>query len=372
MSTITTNRTFWQDKTGIPGSIRETAEPLSDTTLSEAEVLVKVHAWGLNPIDAYLQDVPLPFVKYPLVPGTDVAGTVVRVGSGPGPGSGRFEAGDRVLAYAPGISFPERPERGAFQEYTVLDSALVAKIPDAVSFAEAAVFPMCLATAAHALFDAEFLGLPLPSLAGSSTSTSTGNGKGEEKLLLVVWGGASAVGSNAVQLARAAGLEVVATCSPRNFERVRSLGARKVFDYRSETVIDDIVAELDGDGGKGKCVGIFQAAGITGDAIAPCCQVSARSRQKPFVACANAIPEGTVPEGVEAKFVLDWKAGRGMYHDVTAKLFGEFLEEALRSGTYKVAPRPEVVETRGLEGIQGGLDIVRKGVSAKKIVVLAE
>ncbi|KAI1466144.1 GroES-like protein [Daldinia caldariorum] len=370
MSTTTTNRTFWQDKTGVPGTIRETAVSLSDTTLFEGEILVKVHAWGLNPVDAYLQDVPLPFVKFPLVPGTDVAGTIVRVGSG------RFQVGDRVLAYAPGISFPERPERGAFQEYVVLDSALAARAPDSVSFAEAAVFPLCFATAAHALFDPEFLALPLPPPPGSRSFSSAGKGAETEKPVLVVWGGASAVGSNAIQLARAAGLEVVATCSPRNFAYVRSLGAGAVFDYNGETAVDDIVAELDGGGDAGRCVvGIFQAAGITGDAVAPCCQVSARlrrPRRKPFVACANAIPEGAVPEGVEAKFVLDWKAGRGMYHDVTSTLFAEFLEEALRSGTYKVAPKPEVVGTRGLEGIQEGLDIVRKGVSAKKIVVLAE
>ncbi|KAI1477464.1 GroES-like protein [Daldinia eschscholtzii] len=347
-----TNRTFWQDKIGVPGAIRESSVPSS---LSEGEVLVKVHAWGLNPVDAYIQDAPLPLIKYPFIPGQDITGTIERAGS-----SQRFKIGDHVLGYAAGISFPEKPERGAFQEHVVLDEGLVAKIPDSLSFAEAAVFPLCLATAAHALFDPKFLALPLP----GSGSPSTGKS-------VLIWGGASAVGSNAIQLARAAGFEVVTTCSPRNFEYVRSLGATKVFDYNSGTVIEDIVAELDG--GEGKCAGIFQAAGITGEAIAPCCEVSRKSRQKLLVACANAVPEGTVvPEGVEAKFVFDWQEGKAMYYDVTSKLFSQFLEEALRLGTYKVAPKPEVVSAKGLEGIQVGLDIVRKGVSAKKIVVLAE
>ncbi|KAI0847438.1 GroES-like protein [Daldinia vernicosa] len=355
MST-TTNRSFWQDKTGVPGTIREAPIP---STLVEDEIFVKVRAWGLNPVDAFIQDHPLPFFKYPLIPGQDIAGTVERVG--PGPHSQRFKVGDRVLGYAMGASAMGKPGNGAFQDYVVLDHALAVKIPDSLSFAEAAVFPLCLATAGHALFGSKYLALPPPK-AASGSAPRTGKS-------VLIWGGASAVGSNAIQLARAAGFEVLATCSPRNFDYVLGLGADKVFDYNSATVVDDLVTELDN---KGVCAGIFQAAGMTGDAVAPCCQVSHRLRQKPFVACANVVPEGAVPEGVEAKFVFGGEDGRGIYYDTTSQLFGGFLEEALRLGTYKAAPRPEVVRTRGLEGIQEGLDVVKKGVSAKKIVVLAE
>ncbi|KAF3058499.1 Zinc-binding alcohol dehydrogenase domain-containing protein cipB [Daldinia childiae] len=325
----TTNRSFWQDKAGVPGTIRETAIP---STFSEDEVLVKVRAWGLNPVDAFIQNHPLPFFKYPLIPGQDIAGTIERVGLG--------------------------SNSRRFKDYVVLDPALAVKIPDSLSFAEAAVFPLCLATAGHALFGPKYPLFSSPSKASGAPRT----GKS-----VLIWGGASGVGSNAIQLAKAAGFNVLATCSPRNFEYVLGLGADMVFDYNSATVIDDIVAELD----KSSCAGIFQAAGMTGDAIAPCCQISHRLRQKPFVACANVIPEGAVPEGVEAKFVFGGEDGRGMYYDTSSQLFGGFLEEALGLGTYKVAPTPEVVATKGLEGIQEGLDVVRKGVSAKKIVVLA-
>ncbi|KAI1643523.1 GroES-like protein [Daldinia loculata] len=352
MST-TTNRSFWQDKTGVPGTIRETPIP---STLAQDEVLVKVRAWGLNPADAFLQDSPLPFIKYPLIPGQDVAGIVERVG--PGPNSRRFKIGDRVLGYAMGEPSLGKPENGAFQDYVVLDHALAVKIPDSLPFAEAAVFPLCLATAGHALFGPKYLALPPPKASGAPRTGKS----------VLIWGGASGVGSNAIQLAKAAGFDVLATCSPRNFEYVLGLGADKVFDYSSATVVDDIVTEID----KSNCAGIFQAAGMKGDAVVPCCQISHRSRQKPFVACANAVPERAVPEGVEAKFVFGGEDGRGIYYDTSSQIFGGFLEEALRLGTYKVAPTPEVVATRGLEGIQEGLDVVRKGVSAKKIVVLAE
>lgn len=64
---------------------------------------------------------------------------------------------------------------------------------------------------------------------------------GETGQTVVVWGGSTSVGSNAVQLAVAAGYEVVTTASPRNFDHVRALGASAVFDYNSSTVVQDII-----------------------------------------------------------------------------------------------------------------------------------
>jgi len=67
------------------------------------------------------------------------------------------------------------------------------------------------------------------------------------------------VGSNAIQLARAAGFEVLttSTCSSKNFEYMKNIGADKAFDYILPSTVDDIVAELD----KGTCGGIFHAIG---------------------------------------------------------------------------------------------------------------
>jgi len=96
----------------------------------------------------------------------------------------------------------------------------------------------------------------------------------------------------------------------------------------------------------------------------------AKSKQKLFVASSNPVMEGDGPEGVEAK----WTFGTGgveMFEELVPTTFGGFLPEALAKGLYKVAPPPEVVPTKGLEGIQEALDILKKGVSAKKVVVEA-
>ncbi|KAI4862984.1 GroES-like protein [Hypoxylon rubiginosum] len=350
------NRVFWQDKVGVPSVIREGPIP---SQVGDGELLIKVRAWAMNPVNAYLQTVALPFFRYPSIPGEDVAGTVELVGSAVA-ASSKFKVGDRVAGLALGALGGGGTDRGGFQDFVVLDAAMAYRVPDALSFAEASVFPLCIATAAHALFSKDFLGLPYPQAAAAAPATT---GKS-----VLVWGGASAVGCNAIQMARAAGFEVVTTCSPRNYEYVRALGASKAFDYTSPTVVDDVAAELDGGGA---CAGIFQAAGPF-DAVAPCCAVAHRSRQDLFVACANAVPGDAVPEGVRARMVLSVDDTRPAYYDTTSVIFGGFLPEALASGGYKVAPRPEVVSRAGVDGIQEALDILREGVSAKKIVVVDE
>ncbi|KAG9569125.1 hypothetical protein KCU71_g2384, partial [Aureobasidium melanogenum] len=341
----TTNKSVWQDKAGIPGTIRETPVP---SNIADNEILVKAHAWGLNPADHMVQDFPLPFISYPLILGEDVAGTVEWVGSA---AASVFKKGDRVLALALGAAVM-KSEQGGFQEYVVHDHTLACKIPDAVSFAEAAVFPLCLATAAHGLFSKDYLGLPFPTLNSSS------NGKS-----ILIWGGSSGVGSNAIQLCKHAGFEVVTTCSAGNFDYVKSIGADKAFDHSSPSVIEDVVTELD----KGVCGGILQAAGQ----VKPSAQVAHKSKQKLFVASSNPVGEGDVPEGVEAKMIFA-TGGAVIYYETNPATFGGFMAEALANGVYKVAPSPEVVKTKGVEGIQEGLDILKKGVSAKKIVVEAD
>ncbi|KAI2627293.1 GroES-like protein [Hypomontagnella submonticulosa] len=346
----TVNRAFWQDKIDVPSVIRESPVP---SKVDDGEILIKVQAWGMNPVDGFLQHIALPFITYPLIPGEDIAGTVELVGAGAAASHQKFKAGDRVFGFA----------TRAFQDYVVLDHAMVVKIPDAMTFAEAAVFPLCLATAAHALFAKDYLHLPFPQVSSSGGSSSSSPSAAKAVL---IWGGASGVGSNAIQLAKAVGYHVLTTCSPRNFDYVRGLGADKVFDYHSATVVEDLVAEIDAR----VCAGIFQAAGPHG-AVGPCCQVAHKSKQTLFVACANAAPEGAVPQGVQATFVYDTNP-KGFYYDTCSVLFADFLPRALASGEYKVAPTPEVVPTRGVAGIQEALDIVKKGVSAKKIIVVAE
>ncbi|KAJ6015839.1 hypothetical protein N7540_010430 [Penicillium herquei] len=341
------NQSVWQDQAGVPGVIRESPIP---SQISDEEIVIKVNAWAMNPADAMVQDIPLPFIKYPLILGQDIAGTVESVGS---VAASKFQPGDRILGLALGAAVA-KPEQGAFQEYVILNYNMACKIPDTLSFTDASVFPLCIATAAHGLFSKDYLGLPFP----STTIAPNSSGKS-----ILIWGGSSGVGSNAIQLCKGAGFEVITTCSPHNTQYVKDLGADIVFDYTDKDAIDEVVAALD----KGECVGIFQAAGDP----SPSCQVAHKSKQTLRVVATNPVPEGAAPEGVDAKMVFA-SGGAVIYHETSPATFASYLPEALAKGTYKVAPAPEVVPTKGVEGLQEALDILKKGVSAKKLVTLAK
>ncbi|XXH02820.1 hypothetical protein Hte_009207 [Hypoxylon texense] len=328
------NCSVWQDNPGIPGVIRESPAPAQ---LEDRQVLIKVRSWALNPADAILQDQSLPFVTYPIILGQDVAGIVEAVGS---TAASKFKAGDRVFGFS---------VNHGFQDYVTVDHTLTAKIPESISFSEACVFPLCITTASFALFGKEYLGLPFPSLSPVSTGKT-----------ILVWGGSSAVSSNGIQLAQAAGSDVITTCSPGNFEYVKDLGAGEAFDHNSLCVTKDIVAKLD----EGACAGIYVAAGSTRDP----CMIAHMSRQKHFVASSLPINPGDAPEDTNAKMVFG--TGRiDQFKETLPITFGGFLLEALAKVSYKIAPPPEIVSTEGLEGIQGALDILKRGVSAKTLVV---
>ena len=246
-----TNRALWQDKSGAPGAVRDSSLPTNDE-LGDHKVLVKVHAWAINPCDHMLQDRDM--VNYPIILGCDVAGTVEALAPNSSAAS-QFSVGDRVFGFA---------AINAFQEYVTLEHKLMSKIPGDMAYREAVVLGLCSATSALFLFGKDYLNLDYPKLDAPK--------KGESFL---VWGGSSAVGSNAIQLATAAGYDVIATSSKKNFDYVRGLGVAQVFDYKDTDVTEKVAAELD----KGKCAGIFMAAGLdTGNAAA--WKVAAASKQR--------------------------------------------------------------------------------------------
>ncbi|MEV1177065.1 NADP-dependent oxidoreductase [Nonomuraea sp. NPDC049784] len=180
------------------------------------EVLVKVVAAGVNPVDvytrmgvAYNRVLSLPFVN-----GWDVAGVVTAVGYG----VTRFQVGDRVFGMP---WFPR--EAGAYAEYVTAPSRHLTRIPEGMSFAEAAA-------------------LPLAGLTAWQMSVDVGGiGPGHRVLVAAAAGG---VGHLAVQVAKARGAYVIGTASPAKHEFVRSLGADEVVDY---TAVDVVEAVRDAD-----------------------------------------------------------------------------------------------------------------------------
>jgi NADPH:quinone reductase-like Zn-dependent oxidoreductase len=155
-----------------------------------------------------------------------VAGEVVEIGSS----ITRFKVGDRVVGQACAIdqAFNDSA-KGAFQLYTVLVDHMTSPIPPTMPFEQAAVLPLAISTASCGLFLKDQLALQLPT---EPRAKPTGKA-------VLIWGGATSVGCNAIQLAVAAGYEVITTSSPPNFELMKRLGASQVFDYNSKTVVLD-------------------------------------------------------------------------------------------------------------------------------------
>ena len=190
-------------------SLREIESP----TPGAGEVLIGVHAAGVNPADWHLMTgVPyLARLAFGLrrpknrVRGADVAGVVQSVG----PGVTAFSAGDRVFGVA----------KGSFAQYAVAAVGSLAHLPESLSFVQGAAIPLAGCTALHAVRDAGLVSA------------------GQRVLVIGAGGG---IGTFAVQLAVALGAAVTGVCSTSKLELVRSLGAETVIDY----TVDDITGHL--------------------------------------------------------------------------------------------------------------------------------
>jgi NADPH:quinone reductase-like Zn-dependent oxidoreductase len=151
------------------------------------EIVVRVRAVAINPFDRAIQTIGgiiTPWLSYPFVVGSDVDGDVVEIGTA----VTRLKVGDRVLGYAAGSDKRRnRAAEGAFQNYVVLLAHMASPIPDKMAFEDASVLPLGISTAACGLFQKDFLAMNQPS--GAPTPT----GKP-----LLVWGGSTSVGSNAI------------------------------------------------------------------------------------------------------------------------------------------------------------------------------
>lgn len=315
--------------------------PAPYTAPRENEVVIKNGAVAINPVDWKLQYLAIFPQNYPTILGQDVAGEVVEVGSN----VTRFSVGDRVLGHATNLA-SKQDRASAFQLYTVVPEHVVSPIPSSLSYEAASVLPLGLSTAAVGLFHKDFLNLQRPSIPSKPTGRT-----------LLVWGGSSSVGSNAIQLAVHAGYEVITTASPRNFDYVKSLGASEAFDYNSPTVVDDLVAALKGK----KLASAYDAIGV----FHPIADVLTRVGGEHSIASVLSVPED-LPSGISAKWIYavvaisDVEFGLSIYRD--------FLPQALAEGKYAAAPEPLVVG-KGLEYVQEGIDLNKRGVTARKVVV---
>jgi len=343
------NMALWLPKRGT----RFEVGPASYTPPAANEVVVRARAIAVNPVDGlpgFLYRVILPWLTFPAVVGSDVAGEVVETG----PGVTRLRAGDRVVGHAFGVEKSQnRPAEGGFQHYVVLMQHMVSAIPGSLSFEQAAVLPLALSTAASGMFQQDQLALALPAAAPADRAET-----------VLVWGGSTSVGSNAIQLARNAGYRVVTTASPHNFDYVRSLGAAEAADYHSATAVDEIV-DLIGDSP------LAGTLAITPGSLPPAVKIAARTAGSKRVASARPGPLTQLRArrarrlGVQVSII--W-GGTLKDNEVGPAIYAGFLPAALAAGAYRAAPDATVVGD-GLARIPDALQQLRRGVSAKKLVV---
>jgi len=215
-------RAFVVERYGGADTVR--AAEVLDPQLDVHDVLVRVHAAGVNPVDLKIRNGDLKAVlplRAPFVLGNDLAGTVVAVGAR----VTRFAVGDQVFSH------PGTARMGTFAEFAVVHQDDVATKPATLSMAEAGAMPLVGLTAWQALVERADV-------------------RPGQKVL--VHAGAGGVGSVAIQLAKHLGASVATTASATKTGLVKDLGADVVVDYRRqafESVLHDYDVVLDTVGG---------------------------------------------------------------------------------------------------------------------------
>ncbi len=193
-----------------------TLEEVADPKPAAGQVLVRVRAVGVNPVETYLRSGSNPALALPYTPGTDAAGEVIMMGDQ----AGQLKTGARV--YTSGTV------TGSYAELVLCNAADVHELPEKLSFAQGAGLNIPFATAWRALFQ-RARAIP-----------------GETVLIHGATGG---VGTAAVALARAAGLKVIATAgSAQGQKLVRELGAHHVLNHNAPNYLDEIKTITSGQG----------------------------------------------------------------------------------------------------------------------------
>jgi NADPH:quinone reductase-like Zn-dependent oxidoreductase len=180
------------------------------------EVLVRVHAAGVNPVDAAIREGRLRerlHSTLPLTLGWDVSGAIEALG----PGVTRFRRGDAVFAYL------ALTRGGGYAEYVVMAEAEAAPKPTSIDHVQAASVPVVALTAWQSLVDKAQL---------------------QPGQTVLIHGGSGGVGTMAIQIAKIRGARVIATGSARNLDYLKSLGADEVIDYGA-TRFEDVVKDVD-------------------------------------------------------------------------------------------------------------------------------
>ncbi|KAI5988295.1 chaperonin 10-like protein [Pisolithus marmoratus] len=312
-------------------------------TPGPGQLLVKIYATALNPVDWKIQQFGIYVDKYPAILGSDIAGEVVEVGQG----ITGFTKGQRVLAHG-----HLAENQASFQQYALTTSTFTAVIPPNLTYSQAATLPLGLDTAAVGLYS-DTLGAGL-----TPPWTEGGQGKYSGKPILV-YGGSSSVGCYVIQLARVSGFSpIIAVASGIHEEYLKSLGATHVINRHGES--DEL------------------KKAITGATVAPIeiayDVVSFSDTQQ--VAFDTLAPNGTLVTTLQPVVKEGQGKGRkvvktyGSPHDPANNTLCQGLWSVLEDWLHRGVIKPNKFEDlKGLHDIPEGLERMRKGeVSGVKLV----
>jgi NADPH:quinone reductase-like Zn-dependent oxidoreductase len=334
---------FATNKTWADGAlIKDVPVP----SIKDNELLVKVTMVALNPTDFKHMDFVGPRGA---VLGCDFAGKIVKVGRN---APGDWKVGDRIAGAVHGGLYPDR---GSFAEYLKIPGEFPIKIPDYLSDQEAATIGVSAVSAMLALNK----NLDVPWVDGGKT-------EGRRDTPILIYSASTSAGLYAIQLAKLAGLTVVATASAQSFDIVKEYGADAVFDYRSPTAVDEIIRAYPNIDRAMDCFS-------EGKSTQFCINVIKKNGGK--VVTLLDTGKSHTP-GVETVFIVgytvfnlpfQWVAPFGpkfdalpSAHQALIRFYGSFPELLPKLKTMPIKPIDG-----GLENIKPGLDLLRKGQVAR-------
>ncbi|KAL1880464.1 hypothetical protein Plec18167_003868 [Paecilomyces lecythidis] len=318
-------------------------------------VLVDVKAVALNPTD--WKHMAFVNVKGAVV-GCDVAGVVAETNTGY---KKNWKVGDRIMGFAHGGNSLNL-EDGAFAERVALKADMAIRIPDSLSFEDAATLPLGLVTVGQGLFQEMGLNIPTPDV---TVDTVKPNGE-----TILIYGGSSATGTLGIQLAKLAGYTPITTASKRNFGLVKSLGAVAAFDYSDPAKCAAEIREYTNNSLKlaWDTIALPEAAKICADALAPgpgatYGSILAIKSPREDVKNTFSLAYTSVGEGVNKPHT---KSDPKPDHFEFIKKWMAVAETLLKNG--QVKPHPKRVG-KGLEGVLDGCEEMKAGkVSGQKLV----
>jgi NADPH:quinone reductase-like Zn-dependent oxidoreductase len=287
---------------------------------ARGEVVVKVHAASINPVDWKVRSGQLRIFtgsRFPKVLGCECAGEIF----GTGAGAAKYRKGNRVVMYT------SVKQLGAFAEYACTAEATVYPIPEGITFEQAACLPIAGLTALQSLRD---------------------HGRIEAGKKVLINGASGGVGHFAVQIAKIFGAEVTAVTSGRNGSFVKGLGADKVIDYAKEDFtkgsgLYDLVFDAVSMSSFGACKRVLTRGGIY----------------------VNTLPNATILFQLITAF-LPGKKARSMWVKPNAADI-VWIQDRIRDGKVKVV----IDQVYPLDRIKDALAASEGGRTKGKIVVTA-